>query len=637
MTLAAGWSSAIVLNWLIMREPFLQRIEKRAVVGDGAMGTMLYAKGIPFSRCFDELNLSLPHLVKEVHLGYVKAGAEVIETNTFGATRPRLSKHEFEGKAREINLAGVRLAREVAGDELYVAGSVGPLGIPLEPLGSTSLEEAREMFREQIAALVEGGVDLIVIETMVDLEEARQALFAARDVGSLPVVVQMTIQQDGSTPTGTTPEDFTRQLDAWGADVIGLNCSMGPAGILETLERMAQVTGKKLAAQPNAGLPRTVEGRSIYLCSPEYMANYARRFIEVGARLVGGCCGTTPQHIAAIKAAVRSLNLGPRRAAVEAARHSVQVMEPPPLEQRSKLAGKLARREFPVLIEVVPPKGCDPTREVEGAQYLLDQGVDAANISDGAGSTARMSAQTLAAIIQQRVGIEVLLHYSCLHRNVLSIQSDLLGAYALGLKNILAVTGQAPALGTYPGATAVHDVDSIGLVNVLNNLNRGLDVGGNPLGTQTGFLIGVEANPYALDPEEELHRFRYKVEAGANFAVTQPVFDPEPLARFIERLDKAHVTRIPILAGIYPLTSFRNAEFLNNEVPGVSVPPALMERMREADTGDKARAEGVRIAQELVAAVRDLVQGVQIQAPFGRYAMAVEVTSVLRQGAAVRS
>ncbi len=619
-----------------MREPFLQRLEKRALVGDGAMGTMLYSKGIPFNRCFDELNLSVPQVVKEVHLGYVKAGAEVIETNTFGANRPRLAKHELGGKVRDINLAGARLAREVAGDELYVAGAVGPLGIQLEPLGPTSLEEAREIFREQIAALAEGGTDLIIVETMVDLQEAHQAVLAARDVSPLPVVVQMTIQEDGSTPTGTPPEDFTRQLDTWGADVIGLNCSLGPAGVLGTLERMAKVTTRKLSAQPNAGLPRTVEGRSIYLCSPEYMASYARRFIEAGARLVGGCCGTTPEHIAAIKAAVRSLNLGPKRTAVAVASRAVEAMEPMPLERRSRLAEKLAHREFPILVEIVPPKGCDPTREVEGAQYLRDQSVDAVNISDGAGATARMSAQTLAAIIQQRVGVEVLLHYSCLHRNVLSIQSDLLGAYALGLRNILAVTGEPPARGTYPGATAVRDVDSIGLVNVLSNLNRGLDVGANPMGTQTGFLVGVEANPYALDPAEELRRFRYKVEAGANFAVTQPVFDPEPLARFLERIDSAEITPIPILAGIYPLTGFRNAEFLNNEVPGVSVPPTVMERMRKADTGDKARAEGVRIAQELLIEVRDLVQGAQISAPFGRYVMAVEVASVLRERVGVR-
>ncbi len=613
-----------------MREPFRQKLERRIIVCDGAMGTMLYSKGISFNRCFDELNLTMPTQVKEIHLGYVKAGADVIETNTFGANRFRLQKFDLGDKVQEINLAGARLAREVAGDDLYVAGSVGPLGLRLEPLGPTSLEEARQVFRQQIEALVEGGVDLIIVETMVDLNEAQQALLAAREAGPLPVVAQMTVQDDGSTPTGTLPEDFTRQLDSWGADLIGLNCSIGPAAVLETLERMAKVTARKLSAQPNAGLPRTVDGRNIYLCSPEYMASYARRFIQTGARLVGGCCGTTPEHIRAIKAAVRLLSPQPRRTAVEVPSRAMRVLEPLPLEKRSRLAAKLARQEFPVLVEIVPPKGCDPTREIEGAQYLLGQKVDAANIPDGSGATARMSAQTLAAIIQQRVGLEVLLHYSCHNRNVLSIQSDLLGAYALGLRNILAVTGDPPQFVAYPTATPVFDVDAIGLVNVLHNLNRGLDVGGNPMGTQTGFLIGVGANPYALNPEEELRRFEYKVEAGANFAVTQPVFDVAQLARFLKRIEVAGVARIPILAGIWSLTSFRNAEFMNNEVPGISVPSAIMERMRKADTGEKARAEGVKIAQEMLLEMRDLVQGVQIAAPFGRYTMAVEVAQALR-------
>ena len=612
-----------------MREPFLQRIEKRSLVCDGAVGTMLYAKGISFKHCFDELNLSQPQVVKEVHLGYVKAGAEVIETNTFGANRARLQKYDLGERVGEINLAGARLAREIAGDDLYAAGSVGPLGVPIEPLGPTSLEQARAMFREQIAALSEGGVDLIIIETMADLNEAHQALLAAREVSRIPVVVQMTVQEDGNTPTGTSPEDFTYQLDAWGADLIGLNCSVGPAGALETLERMAPVTRRRLTAQPNAGFPRTVGGRSIYLSSPAYMASYAERFLELGVRLVGGCCGTTPEHIRAIKDAVRSLSLRPAQAGAAKPRVPVRVMEPVPVAERSQLAGKFARAEFPVLMEITPPKGCDATHEIEGAQYLRSQGVDAVNISDGAGSTARMSAQAVAALVQQRVGIEVLLHYSCVHRNVLSIQSDLLGAYALGLRNILAVTGHRPSLVTSPIATPVMDVDAIGLVNVLNSFNRGLDVGGNPLGTQTAFLIGVEANPCAISPEQEVRRFASKVEAGANFAVTQPVFDARHVASFLERLEKAGITKIPIVAGIYPLTSYRNAEFMNNEMPGISVPGSIMERMRKSNTGDKARAEGVRIAQELVLELRPLVQGVQIAAPFGRYAMAVEVAQAL--------
>jgi homocysteine S-methyltransferase len=617
-----------------MREPFLEKIEKRALVCDGAMGTMLYAKGMALSRCFDELNLTMPQLVKEVHLGYVKAGAEVLETNTFGANRFRLQKFELGDKVREINLAGARLAREVAGDDLYVAGSVGPLGLRLEPLGPTSLEEAREAFGEQIAPLIEGGVDLIIVETMVDVNEAHQALLAARDVGSVPVVVQMTVQDDGSTPTGSLPEDFARRLDAWGADIIGLNCSVGPAAILEALERMAAVTAKKLSAQPNAGLPRTVQGRNLYLCSPEYMASYARRFIQTGARLVGGCCGTTPEHIKAIKTAVRALARPAQvgsRVSVETTSRPGQKLEPLAVEKRSRLAEKLVREKFPVLVEIIPPKGCDTAKEVEGAQYLLGQGVDALNIPDGTGATARMSALTTAAVLQQRVGIEVLLHYSSRDRNVLSIQSDALGAYALGLRNILALTRDTAQFSTLL-ETAVFEVDSIGLVNILSNLNCGLDVGGNPLGTQTGFLIGVSVNPHALSLDEELRRFEYKVGAGANFALTQPVFDSEQVAKFLKRLREAG-GGIPVIASIWPLASYRNAEFMNNEVPGVSVPPAIMERMRRADTGERARAEGVRIAQQILLEIRELVQGVQIAPPFGRYALAVEVAQALKEKA----
>jgi homocysteine S-methyltransferase len=617
-----------------MREPFLEKIEDRPMVCDGAMGTMLYSKGISLTRCFEELNLSSPQLVKEVHLAYVKAGAEILETNTFGGARMRLGKYNQGDKVREINLAGARLARGVAGDDLYVAGSVGPVGFRLEPLGPTSLQEAREAFREQIAALAEGGVDLLMVETMSDPNEAHQALLAARDVCSLPVVVQMTVQEDGSTPIGALPEDFARKLDEWGADIIGLNCSVGPAAVLEALEIMAAVTHKKLSAQPNAGMPRTVQGRNIYLSSPEYMASYARRYIQCGARLVGGCCGTTPGHIKAIKAAVRSLSPQRSRVAVEVLERPGRTLEPIPLEKRSRLSEKLARAEFPILAEVVPPKGCDATKEVEGAQYLLAKGVDAINIPDGTGVMGRMSPLTLAALLQQQVGIEVLLHYSARDRNVLSIQADALGAHALGLRNILAITRDTAQFSTFL-ETALFEVDSIGLVNILNNLNQGLDVGGNPLSKQTGFLIGVGLNPYAVNPEEELHRFQLKLKAGANFAVTQPVFDVEQLAGFLKRMESA-AGRIPVIAAIWPLTSYRNAEFMNNEVPGVSVPHATMDRMKKVDTGEHARAEGVRIAQETLLSIRSLVQGVQIAAPFGRYAIAVEVAEVLSRPTATK-
>jgi homocysteine S-methyltransferase len=610
-----------------MREPFLARIDQRPVVCDGAMGTMLYSKGISPNRCFDELNASMPQLVKEIHLAYVKAGAEVLETNTFGANKFRLQKFGLAERIGEFNRAGACLAREVAGDDLYVAGAVGPLGIRLEPLGPTSGAEARAAFREQITALIEGGVDLILIETMMDLNEAHQALLAAREVGQLPVIVQMTVQDDGSTATGTLPEEFARALDAWGADVIGVNCSVGPAAVQETLERIASVTDKRLSAQPNAGMPRTVEGRNLYLCSPEYMASYARRFIQTGARMVGGCCGTTPDHIRAIKAAVRSLSPQRTRVSAEVKARPVHTLPPVPIADRSHLAAKLARQEFPILVEVVPPKGCDATKELEGAQYLLERGIDAVNIPDGSGATARMSALTLAALLQQQAGMEVLLHYSARDRSVLTIQSDLLGAHALGVRNVLALTRDTPQYSTVPEADT-SEVDAIGLVNLVSNLNRGLDVGANPLGVQTAYLVGVNVNPYAPNPEEEFRRFQFKVDAGADFAVTQPVFEVDKLARFLERA-RSFAPHVHIIAGICPLTSFRNAEFMNNEVPGVSVSLGIMERMRAADSGERARQEGLKIAQETLLQIRSLVQGVQITAPFGRYALAVEVVQAL--------
>ncbi|MGH9325455.1 MAG: bifunctional homocysteine S-methyltransferase/methylenetetrahydrofolate reductase [Terriglobia bacterium] len=626
-----------MLHCDIMREPIRERLEKRVMVADGAMGTMLYSNGVPFSRCFDELNLSMPHLVKEVHLGYAKAGADIIETNTFGASRARLEKHGLAGKVREINLAGAHLAREVAGEDLYVAGAVGPLGLLLEPLSPVSVEDARAIFREQIEALAEGGVDLIVLETMVDVTEARQALLAARDTTPLPVVVQMTLQEDGDTPTGTSAEDFARQLDEWDADVIGVNCSMGPAGVLEALERIAKVTARKLSAQPNAGLPRTVDGRSIYLCSPDYMADYARRFMEGGARLLGGCCGTTPEHIRAIKKVVRASSPSRRSVVVEAGLSREVSVSPVAVEKRSGLARKLAGNQFPVLVEMLPPKGNDASREIEGAEYLHRQNIDGLSVPDGLGGTARMGALSLAVLLQQRSGAEVILHYSCRGRDVLTIQSDLLGASALGISNIVATTGEPSQLPAHSGALPISDVDSIGLVNVMNNLNRGLDAAGNPLGTQTAFLIGVRVNPVAVDLDEEVRRLEYKVKAGANFALAQPLFEVRQLVRFLKHLREANIPPIPVLAGISTLTSYRNAEFLNNEVPGMSVPRSILDRMRKADTGEQARIEGLKIAQELLHQVRSLVQGAHISAPFGRYALAAEVAEALTQNSELGS
>jgi homocysteine S-methyltransferase len=596
---------------------------------DGAMGTLLYAKGIFINRCYDELNLSQPHLIREIHREYFEAGAEIVETNTFGANVFRLARHGLADRLRDINLSGAKLACEARRDFAagYVAGSIGPLGIRIEPLGKTSFAEAREAFRQQVAALVEGGIDLLILETFGYLEELHQALLAAREVDPhLPVVAQVTMDEEGNCLDGSTAETASEKLTAWGADVIGCNCSVGPVAMLEGIERMAKATNLPLSAQPNAGMPRNVDGRNIYLCSPEYMANYTRGFLAAGAKLVGGCCGTTPEHIRAMRAEMR---MGGARASAlpvaDTAKPLAQALPALPLSARSRLGARLAAGEFVTMIEVVPPRGTDVRREIEGARLLKSAGVDAVNVPDSPRASARMSNQALCLLIKQQVDLEVVLHYTCRDRNVLSIQSDLLGAAALGIHNLICITGDPPRLGNYPDATAVFDVDSIGLVNVVHNLNRGLDIGGNAIGTATPFVIGVGANPGAPDIEEEVRRFEYKVEAGAEFCVTQPVFDLELLHSFLQRI--AHC-RIPVVVGIWPLTNLRNAEFMRNELH-VAVPESIMQRMEGARSVEAASAEGVAIARGMLAAVKGLVQGVQISAPLGRYASAVDVLEAL--------
>jgi len=612
---------------------FLARLKQGPLLADGAMGTELYARGIFINRCYDELNLSQPDLVSGVHRAYLQAGAEVIETNTFGANSFRLARHGFADRVAEVNLAGARLAREAAQSaaekkalDVFVAGSVGPLGVRIEPLGKTALEEARAAFREQIAALAQGGVDLILLETFGYLEELHQALLAAREAApNLPVVAQVTIDEDGICLDGSVPETFGAKLADWGADVVGCNCSVGPVAMLEALERVAAVTSLPLAAQPNAGMPRDVEGRNLYLCSPEYMASYARKFAAAGIRLVGGCCGTTPEHIRAMKSALRSGEARASRFQVATVPRQESPVAPPPLAQRSRMGAKLAAGDFVTLVEIVPPKGTDATRELEGARFLKSVGVDAINVPESPRASARMGAQALSILTQQQVGIEAVLHYVCRDRNVLSIQSDLLGASAIGIRNLICITGDPPKLGNYPDATAVFDIDAIGLVNVVHNLNQGLDIGGNAMGASTGFVIGVGANPGLSNIDEEVRRFQYKVEAGAEFAVTQPVFDISLLERFLKRIENC---RIPVLAGIWPLVSVRNAEFMKNELR-VSIPDSVLERMGRASGAETARAEGVAIAREMLAAVRGLVQGVQVSAPLGRYAAAVDVLEAL--------
>ncbi len=612
-----------------MAADFLSRIKQSPVLCDGAMGTLLYAKGIFINRSYDELNLSQPDLIRGIHHDYLQAGAEIIETNTFGANSFRLARHSLADKVRDINRMGARLAREAAKSfDVWVAGSVGPLGTRIEPLGKTSFQEARDSFREQIETLAESGVDLLILETFGYLEEIHQAILAAKEVSpSLPIVAQVTIDEDGNCLDGSDPDTFVPKLEEWGADVIGCNCSVGPVAMLDAMERVRAATSLPIAAQPNAGIPRSVEGRNIYLCSPEYMASYARKFVAAGVKLVGGCCGTTPEHIRVMKSALRVGEARGRAASahVTSSQTSPKAVAAIPLENRSVLGAKLAHGEFVTMVEIVPPKGIDIRKEVEGARFLKSVGVDAVNIPDSPRASARMSNQALSLLIQREVGIEVILHYTCRDRNVLCIQSDLLGAAAVGIRNLICITGDPPKMGNYPDATAVFDVDAIGLVNIAHSLNRGLDLGGNPIGTGTGFVIGVGANPGLTDLDEEVRRFEYKVEAGAEYAVTQPVFDMRLLENFLKRIEHC---RIPVIAGIWPLVSVRNAEFMKNELR-VSVPDSILERMARAQTPETARAEGVAIAREMLMAARQIAQGAQISAPMGRYTSAVDVLEAL--------
>jgi homocysteine S-methyltransferase len=593
------------------RTTFLEELDKRVLVCDGAMGTMLYAKGVFLNRSFDELNLKQPDLVAEVHQQYCRAGADVLETNTFGANRIKLGEFGLADRVHAIAAQGARIARHAARDQAFVAGAMGPLGIRIEPWGKTGVDEAEAYFREQAAALVEGGVDLFILETFRDVNEIGAAIRAVRSVCDLPIVAQMTTEEDGNSLDGAAPETFVPQLEQLGAHVVGLNCSVGPAAMLEAVERLSRVARVKLSAQPNAGRPREVDGRNIYLCSPEYMASYARRFINNGVRLVGGCCGTTPEHVRHIKMAVRALAPSEaRRAAVVGEAAPPPPPQPPvPRPEKSRMANCIGRGAFVVSVELVPPRGYRADAFVEQARQLKLHGVDLVNVPDGPRASARMSALAAALLVQQQAGVETILHYACRDRNLLGMQSDLLGAHSMGVRNLLIITGDPPQMGDYPDATAVFDVDSIGLTNVVSQLNRGLDIGGQGIGSPTAFHIGVAVNPGAIDVDEEIRRFAYKVEAGAEFAISQPVFDGREFGQFLKRIE-SH--RIPVLASIMPLESLRHAEFMANEVPGVSVPESVIERMRKAESAKRAAAEGLAIAREVVAEIRHLVQGVQI-------------------------
>ncbi|MBN2198295.1 MAG: bifunctional homocysteine S-methyltransferase/methylenetetrahydrofolate reductase [Candidatus Aminicenantes bacterium] len=605
-------------------ENFLDLVRRRVLLCDGGMGTQFYNKGIYLQTCFDELNLSQSGLVREVHREYLECGVDLIETNTFAANRYKLKKFGLDDKVGDINRAGARLAKEEAGEAVFVAGSIGPLGLKIEPWGPTSIEEAESAFREQASALAEGGADLFILETFSDINEIHQALRAVKTAAELPVVAQMTIGEDGNSLYGTTPEVFTRMLEEWGAHVVGLNCSVGPALMLQSIERMARVTKLPLSAMPNAGMPREVEGRNIYLCSPEYMAEFAKRFIQSGVKILGGCCGTAPPHIKAMRGAIRALQPPERRVVAVSVPRDESAGPAVPRRDKSALGLKLDEGRFVVSVEIVPPRGHNPGPAFEAVKTLREHGIDCVNIPDGPRASARMSSQALAFLLSEKTGIEVLLHYTCRDRNLLGMQSDLLGIHAHGVRNLLVITGDPPKLGDYPDATAVFDVDSIGLTNMVSTLNRGRDIGGKRLESPTAFLIGVGVNPGAVHAEYELSRFRWKVEAGAEFCVTQPVFDVRLLETFLERVKE---WEIPVLAGIWPLVSLRNAEFMHNEVPGALIPEEIMSRMRKAQekSPEHARKEGVLIAREVLDRVRDLVHGVQISPPLGRLDLALEV------------
>jgi homocysteine S-methyltransferase len=600
---------------------------------DGAMGTELYRRGVFVNVSYDEVNLRQPELVREVHRAYRDAGAEILETNTFGGNRVRLDQHSLGDRVYEINRAGAELAREVAGDDLYVAGSVGPLGIRIEPWGPTARDEARGFFREQAEALAAGGVDLFIVETFSDLSEIEQAVLGCRDVADLPVIAQMTVQVDGKTVFGADPAQIALRLHELGADVVGLNCSVGPAITLKAIQQMAEVTSRPLSAMPNAGLPREIEGRTIYMASPEYFANYTRHLIQTGVRFVGGCCGTTPEHIRAMAAQVRALS--PRQRAVvpkairDVERRTAEPgVEPVPTPQRSQLAGKITAGEPVTSVEILPPKGCDLSEVLDRVHQLKAAGVDVVNVPDGPRAMMRMSVLATCSIIEREVGLETIPHYCCRDRNLLGMMSDLLGAHAMGLRNLLIVTGDPPRMGPYPDATAVFDIDSVGLTNLVYRLNHGLDLGDHSLGSATSFFHGVGVNHASVDPDYEIHHFEWKVDAGAQFVVTQPVFDVQAFLEFLERI--AHV-RIPAIAGVWPLVSYRNAEFLNNEVPGIVVPDPILERMRVASEKGKeaGMAEGLAIAREMVRELQPHVQGIQVSAPFGNVDFALGVFEAL--------
>jgi len=602
---------------------FLELIKKnKYILFDGSLATEIYNRGIYINQSFEALNLFQPYLIKKIHTDYLNAGAMVLTTNTFGANRIKLQHFALAEKVEEINLKGVALAMEIASSqEVPLGGTVGPLG---REAGEITTQEAVVVFSEQIKALIKGGVDFIILESFCNLEELLVALDVAKSSSNLPVIASFTITEDFKTPTGIMLEEFALKLESSPADFIGLNCTVASHIMLEALKRLRPLTHKKILIKPDAGAPRDFGGRNIHLATPEYIATYARFFFQSGAEFVGGCCGITPVHIKAIREGMKSFL--PSKIVVKtlASPDKMTPKEVKSLEEKSNLAKKLAGKEFVRLVEVVPPRGWKIEKIISTSAQLAKSGVDALNIPDGPRATLRMSPLALGVAIQQNTSIEVVLHFCCRDRNILAIQADLLGAFALGIKNLLLITGDPPKLGDYPDASSVFDVDAIGLVKIVKELNQGRDIGGKEFSPPTNFLLGVGVNPDSINLDYEMERFRLKVEAGAEFAITQPVFDVEKLKVFLKLIKEFH---IPIIAGIWPLTSYRNAMFMHTEVPGVQVPLEIRERMKRADAKGNSLEEGASIAKEIMQEIKPLIAGVQVSAPLGKFSFALEIIS----------
>ncbi len=615
-------------------QAFREALAGGGLVFDGAMGTALYEKGNLYTACFDEFNLSRPEDVRQVHRGFVEAGCHVLETNTFGANRFRLARHGFEGKVREINHAGVKLAREVAGKRAFVAGDVGPTGLVLKTLPSAWLGDVKAAFREQCDALVEAGVDALILETFREPEELRLALEAALEAtqGTMAVLACVSFDAGGTTADGKQPEEVASLIASWGADAIGVNCATGPAGAYEMVTRMRE-PGKPLIAIPNAGMPQQVEGRLAYMATPEYFQLYARRLFKAGVAVVGGCCGTTPEHIRRIVAAARMTSGGQNNPITEITigggmREDEARLSPiapgvrvVPTEEKGLIGQKLGK-QFLVSVEVNPPPGLSLASAIEGAKLLKQGGVDIINVADGARAQARMGNIALCLRIQEQVGLPTLMHITTRDRNLLGQVAFLLAAHELGVHNLVVITGDPPKMGDFPDATAVYDTDSVGLLRLVRNMNRGFDPGGKALGGATRFLCATGAEPGALDPVKEIERLQRKRDAGAELVMTQPVYDPAVLDRMLREIEPLG---IPVLVGLLPLASYRNAEFLHNEVPGMQIPEHIRQRMRKAGTPEQGRKEGVAVAREMLEAVKDRVAGAYIMPPFGRYELALQV------------